>query len=111
MENYINKENAFADSPRPSKEWQSASEEKRISRIFEMLKTNKLYKDFQIVKADNNGRVEIKIDKTIPTNVRGVMLLELEEMLKTSVDQSITLWLVPVGDKSKLRNLRGIKIK
>ena len=39
------------------------------------------------------------------------MLLELEEMLKNFVDKSITIWLEPVGDKSKLRNLRGIKFK
>ena len=31
--------------------------------------------------------------------------------MKESVDNAITIWLEPVGDKSKLRNLRGIKIK
>ena len=111
MINYINKENAIADSPKPEKDWKFSSEEKRISIIIEKLKANELYKDFEVVKADNNGRIELKIEKTIPVNIRGVMLLELEEMLKTSVDKSITVWLVPVGDKSKLRNLRGIKIK
>ena len=28
-----------------------------------------------------------------------------------SIDNGITVWLEPVGDKSKLRNLRGIEIK
>ena len=37
------------------------------------------------------------------------MLLELEEKLKSVLDKGISLWLEPVGDKSKLRNLRGIK--
>ena len=31
--------------------------------------------------------------------------------LKRKVDNSITVWLEPVGDKSKLRNLRGITFK
>ena len=39
------------------------------------------------------------------------MLLELEEKLKKELDEGITIWLEPVGDKSKLRNLRGINIK
>ena len=39
------------------------------------------------------------------------MLLDFEEELKKSIDQGITIWLEPVGDKSKLRNLRGITIK
>ena len=38
------------------------------------------------------------------------MLLELEEKLKNELDEGITIWLEPVGDKSKLRNLRGINI-
>ena len=39
------------------------------------------------------------------------MLLDLEEKLKNEIDLGITVWCEPVGDKSKLRNLRGIKIK
>ena len=37
------------------------------------------------------------------------MVLELEEKLKSALDKGISVWLEPVGDKSKLRNLRGIK--
>ena len=32
-------------------------------------------------------------------------------LLKNSIEKSITIWLEPVGDKSKLRMLRGIEIK
>ena len=42
-------------------------------------------------------------------NKRGLFLLELEERLKSAIDKGITIWLEPVGDKSKLRQLRGIK--
>jgi hypothetical protein len=30
--------------------------------------------------------------------------------LKSAVDRGITVWCEPVGDKSKLRQLRGVKI-
>ena len=43
--------------------------------------------------------------------MRGMILLDLEEKLKKNIDIGLTVWLEPVGDKSKLRNLRGIKIK
>ena len=35
----------------------------------------------------------------------------MEGLLKSKIDQGITIWLEPVGDKSKLRNLRGITFK
>ena len=37
-------------------------------------------------------------------------ILELEERLKSKIDKGITVWCEPIGDKSKLRKLRGIKI-
>ena len=38
-------------------------------------------------------------------------MLDFEESLKKNIDRGITIWLEPVGDKSKLRNLRGVEIK
>ena len=40
-----------------------------------------------------------------------MLLLDIEDMLKKTVDIGVTIWLKAVGDKSKLRNLRGIEIK
>ena len=74
------------------------------------LKRNLLYKDFEIIKAPDNGQIVLKIDKIIPAKERGLLLLELEEILKSVIDKGITVWCEPVGDKSKLRQLRGIKI-
>ena len=42
---------------------------------------------------------------------RGILLLEVEKILKEKIDEALMIWLEPVGDKSKLRNLRGIEIK
>ena len=111
MINYINKDNSLAESPKVSLEWKQKSEKERIKLITDKLIENPLYKTFKVVKAEENAQVILRIEKSIPASKRGVMLLELEEMLKNFVDKSITIWLEPVGDKSKLRNLRGIKFK
>ena len=64
-----------------------------------------------MTEAAENGQITLLIERTISAGVRGLMLLDLEQALKDSIDKGITVWLVPVGDKSKLRNLRGIQIK
>ena len=82
----------------------------RIELINNELKKNTLYESFEPTNAPDNGQVVVKVEKTIPANERGLLLLELEEKLKSSVDKGITIWCEPVGDKSKLRKLRGIEI-
>ncbi len=96
-------------TPTTSKNWQNNSEYSRIALISKELKKNNKYKDFEPISAPANGQIVLKIEKIIPANVRGLLLLELEENLKISIDKGITVWCEPVGDKSKLRNLRGIK--
>ena len=100
---------ASAATPTTSKDWVVRSEKDRIEMILKELKKNILYKDFEVVKAPDNGQIVLRIEKIITANVRGLLLLELEEKLKL-IDNGITLWCEPVGDKSKLRKLRGIKI-
>ena len=104
IKNFSNQE-----TPKPSEKWKNLSEDSRIEIIAEELKKNKLYKDFEVISAPENGKIVLKIEKAIPSNVRGLMLLELEAKLKSAIDEGISVWLEPVGDKSKLRNLRGIK--
>ena len=108
---YINKESATAETLKPTVEWIKKSEDERIKLIGEKLKKNELYKDFEITNAHENGDVIIKIEKTIPAKIRGVLLLEMEAMLKDFVDPGIVIWLTSIVDKSKLRNLRGIEFK
>ena len=98
-------------TPITSQDWIKKSEENRINIVSEELKKNSLYKDFEVIKAPDNGQIVLKIERIIPTNERGLLLLELEGMLKSVVDKGITVWCEPVGDKSKLRQLRGVKIK
>ena len=100
---------ASAVTPTTSKDWVVKSEKDRIEMILKELKKNILYKDLEVAKAPDNGQIVLRIEKIIPANVRGLLLLELEEKLKL-IDNGITLWCEPVGDKSKLRKLRGVEI-
>ena len=97
-------------TPITSQDWKQKSEENRIKSVSKELKKNILYKDFEVIKVPDNGQIVLKIERIIPANERGLLLLELEGMLKSAVDKGITVWCEPVGDKSKLRQLRGVKI-
>jgi hypothetical protein len=97
-------------TPTSSEDWKKKSEKDRIENISNFLKSNVLYKDFIVIKALDNGQVIIRIDHLIAANKRGVLLLDLESVLKKTIDQGITIWCEPVGDKSKLRQLRGVTI-
>lgn len=111
MINYINKNTANEDSPKSSDEWLNKPEKDRINLIEIKLKENKIYEDFKVIEASKNGNVILRIEQNISPNTRGPLLLDLESLLKNSLEKSITIWLEPVGDKSKLRKLRGIEIK
>ena len=65
--------------------------------------------DFEVYKALDDGQIVLKVNNTIPSS-QGEMFFDLEEKLKKNIDNGLTVWFEPVGDKSKLRNLRGIKI-
>ena len=111
MKNYINKEFALAQSPTVGEDWIKDSEFNRIDKIHSLLKAHSKYSFFEVVNAYDNGHIILKTDKQIPANQRGLLILELESIMKVKIDEGITLWLEPVGDKSKLRNLRGIELK
>ena len=98
-------------TPETNQDWVNRQEKERIEIIYRQLQKEEIYRDFEVTKAQKNGQVVLKIERTIPANERGLFLLELEEKLKSSIDQGITIWCEPVGDKSKLRKLRGVEIK
>ena len=104
VKNFSNQE-----TPKPGEKWKNLSEDSRIEMIAKELKKNELYSGFEVVEAPDNGQIVLKIERALPANERGILLLKLEEKLKSALDKGISVWLEPVGDKSKLRNLRGIK--
>jgi hypothetical protein len=99
-----------AITPKTSTEWLKQSESSRIEKINMELKKSINCESFEAVDAPDNGQIVLKIEKIIPANERGLLLLDLENKLKLKIDAGITVWCEPVGDKSKLRKLRGIKI-
>ncbi len=98
-------------TPLTSDEWKKLSDEERKLKISTQIKENNKFKDFEIVKTPDNGQIEFKIETPLPANTRGNLLLDLEEFLKKNIDPGLTVWCVPVGDKSKLRKLRGVNIQ
>ena len=108
---YIKKSLSLEKTPTTSDQWRKRSDFERIELIRDYLKSSEKKIDIEVVRADSDGQIIFKIEKPIPANQRGMMLLDFEEELKKDIDHGITVWLEPVGDKSKLRNLRGIKIK
>ena len=104
VKNFSNQE-----TPKTGEKWKNLSNGSRIKMIAEELKKDKLYNGFEVIEAPDNGQIVLKIEQAIPAKERGILLLELEEKLKSVLDKGISVWLEPVGDKSKLRNLRGIK--
>ena len=94
-----------------SKSWLQQSKKFRLWEINNILNSEEIYKDIRVKDVNEDGQVVLVIEKNIPANERGLFLLSLEEKLKQRVDKGITIWLEPVGDKSKLRNLRGVQIK
>ena len=109
--NLISKNLSLIETPKPKKTWINLSKKTRIKFLSDYLKKSDLYKDFIVTDVNDIGFVTLKIEQSIAADQRGVLLLDLEEKLKKEFDESITIWLVPVGDKSKLRMLRGIKVK
>ena len=106
MKNFANTETFSV-----GEKWKKANEKERNKMISDILKKNLVFKDIEVVSVPNNGQIVLKIEKSIPAKHRGPMLLDLEEKIKASIDQGITVWCEPVGDKSVLRKLRGFEIK
>ena len=101
---------AFEKTPKTSESWKKLSNDERIASVKNELKKDEKLNDFEVYKALDDGQIVLKVNSTIPSSKRGNILLDLEEQLKKNIDNGLTIWFEPVGDKSKLRNLRGIKI-
>jgi len=99
--------------PTPSALWLNQNETERMAAIRSALDSlDPAWSDsLGLVSARNDCFVTFEFKTSIPANIRGAYLLRLESHLKKNVDPSITLWIAPVGDKSSLRNLRGIEVK
>jgi hypothetical protein len=96
--------------PLSSSDWLNFSEEERINLIQSSIKKFSGNDKFEIRSALANGQVSVEINEMMDASERGTLLLNLEAFLKKSIDNGISIWHIPIGDKNSLRNLRGIEV-
>ena len=91
--------------------WTFMDNHERLQRIRAVLEKSRFPYDVDVVAAPDNGQLVLRVEQQISPSIRGLLLLQLETYLKEEVDEGLTVWLEPVGDKSKLRKLRGVVVK
>jgi len=104
---------ANVDTPVPGAEWRKRSAAERHARVTQALQNGAaILKDIVvIVSAKADGQIIVNLVQPLSPAKRGQLLLDLEELLKKEVDDGLTVWLEPLGDRNSLRNLRGIEVK
>lgn len=102
---------ANVDSPTTSEKWVAMDEFARKTLVSQALTDLNFSNVAEVVAAPDNGQLVLKLRVALGASERGLFLLDMEEILKQRVDMGITIWCEPVGDKSKLRQLRGVQIQ
>lgn len=104
---------ANAETLTPGATWCHASTDERLSLV-----KNAIAKHFgpankvlEVVEVKVDGQVIVNLLKPVSADKRGTLLLDFEDFLKNSIDPGLIVWLEPLGDRSSLRNLRGIEVK
>lgn len=107
-----NLNDANTETPTPSLAWRQLSDDGRLALINNTLdaKMPSLQKELVTVEARPDGQVIVQLLDPVPADKRGTLLLDLEVFLKNSIDPGLAVWLVPLGDRNSLRNLRGIEV-
>ena len=104
---------ANSDTPRPSENWARFSDAERLALVRQTIFTSLSdSRDVLIVaEAKSDGQVIVSLTQPVSAARRGTLLLDFEEFLKEKIDPGLVVWLEPLGDRSSLRNLRGIEVK
>ncbi|MCR4304408.1 MAG: hypothetical protein NUV63_09345 [Gallionella sp.] len=105
--------NANTNTPAPGHTWRQLSDNERLVLVNNTVTARMaaLNKTLVAVEAKLDGQVIIRLLEPVPADKRGTLLLDLEAFLKESIDPGLVVWLEPFGDRSSLRNLRGIEVK
>jgi hypothetical protein len=108
-----NLEFAHSPTPTPGDSWRQLSDRERLLRVEKAVADHPpaLTGLVSIVEARSDGQVIVSLRVPVAADKRGTLLLDLEASLKESIDPGLVVWLEPLGDKSSLRNLRGIEVK
>lgn len=101
----------LVDTVGVTEEWVKATQEERAQRVADAVDGFGHSYDIAVVSVPTSGQIVLRITTNIEPAVRGIFLLQLEEFIKREVDEGVSIWLEPVGDRSKLRKLRGVIVK
>ena len=110
MKSSVLYQSAMADTPEVKDPWKTMDVAQRKSAIIEVIQSQQC-QVCEVVSIKNDGQVIIRFTEPVAVSKRGLLLLDLEEALKSEIDQGITVWVEALGDKNSLRNLRGIEVK
>lgn len=103
-------EYANVDSPSVGVAWKEMEGETRLSRVRSALSENARFETLDPTEAREDGQVYLLMNSPLRASERGVLLRAAEAHLKDVIDQGITVWCQPLGDKNSLRKLRGIQV-
>ncbi len=100
-------------TPVPGPAWSRLRDDERLQLVKSTVagKLGAAGDIFLFVEAKRDGQVILVLREPVPADKRGTLLLDLESLLKESIDPGIAVWLEPLGDRNSLRNLRGIEVK
>ena len=109
----INLSHAATATPVPRESWSKMRDDERLSVVKRALaaQSGGGVANLVITSTKQDGQVIISFSEPVGASRRGAILLDLEEILKATIDPGLTVWLEPLGDRNSLRNLRGIEVK
>lgn len=103
--------NNSASCPTVKEYYQRLTDEEKKKKISEEMRLSNLDQVFRVSSLGKDGYVFVELLQEYGADRRGTALLDLELILKKNIDQGITVWCEPLGDKNSLRKLRGITIR
>ena len=99
------------DTPITGSKWRELSDLDRLKKLSSVAKSSSNLGNISIKSCNKNGQVFVEFMEPISASNRSTILLDLEMELKKNIDDAITIWNQPLGDKSSLRRLRGVIVK
>lgn len=104
---------ANTDTPTPNAAWLRLSDDERLASVRNAIAAMKQtrFDILKVIATKQDGQVIVRLLEPVSANQRGTLLLDLEFLLKELMDPGLVVWLEPLGDRSSLRNLRGMEVK
>jgi hypothetical protein len=102
--------NAFEPTPLVKSMWVSKDNQTRLGDVKKVLEGTKFFDFFSPTRTFDDGQIYFTFNEQVPSSLRGILLLDLEVLLKDKIDSGVFVLCEPIGDKNSLRNLRGIEI-